>query len=101
MRKDSLFLGLYESVNKCTSQTLLTRGPFAGAIWNNSSILMLYKLVDECTRPLVEHRSMYAIQNNSSFLGLYELVDECTSPPVKHLPHIDDSCMQSGTTPHF
>ena len=66
------FLRLYESVHKCTSQTPPTRGPFMGAIWNNSL-----------------------------FLGIYESVNECTSPAVKHLPCVDDSCMQFGTTPHF
>ena len=32
---------------------------------------------------------MYAIQNNFSFLGLYKLVNDCTSPPVEHIPHVD------------
>ena len=38
---DSLFLRLYELVNKCTSRTPLTRGPFTGGIWNNSLFLRL------------------------------------------------------------
>ena len=38
-----------------TSQTPLTHGPFMGAIWNNSSFLRLYELVDNCTSPLVWH----------------------------------------------
>ena len=61
-----------ELVHKCTSQTPLTRGPFLGAIWNNSAFLRLYMSVDECTSPLVEH-----------------------------LPRTADPCMQSKTTPCF
>ena len=51
--------------------------------------------------PSTRGRSMYAIQNNSLFLGLYESVDKCTSPLVEHLPRMDNSCMQSRTTPCF
>ena len=36
-----LFLRLYKWVHKCTSQTLLPRGPFMSAIWNNSLFLRL------------------------------------------------------------
>ena len=42
-----------------------------------------------------------AIWNNSSFLRLYKSVDECSSPLVEHLPRIADPCMQSRTTPRF
>ena len=72
IRKDSLFLGLYESVNKCTSRTPLTRGPFTGAIWNHSL-----------------------------FLRLYESIDKCSSPLVEHLPRVANPCMQSRITPRF
>ena len=51
------------------SRTAPTRGPSTGVIWNNSSFLRLYKSVDECTSPIVEH-----------------------------LPRMDNPCMQLRTT---
>ena len=59
-------------MHQSTSLTPRTRGPSTGAIWNNSSLLRLYKSVDECT-----------------------------SPQVKHLPRVDNPCMQFRTTPSF
>ena len=40
--------------------------------------------------PPMRGQSMYAIQNNFSYLGLYKLVDECTRPSVEHLLCVDD-----------
>ena len=59
-------------MHRSTSQTPSKCRPSTGAIWNNSSCLRLYKLVNECTSPLVEH-----------------------------LPRMDNPCMQSRTTLSF
>ena len=58
----------------------------------------LYELVDKCTGPPVKHLPhVYAIRNNSLFLGLFRVGRRDSS----EFPGVDDSCMQSGTTPHF
>ena len=48
------------------------------------------------THPMHGH-STGAIWNNSSFLRLYKSVNECTSPIVEHLPHMDNLYIQSRT----
>ena len=72
--KQLWFLRLYEcpQMHQSTSRTPPTRGPSMGAILNNSLFLRLYKSVNKCTNPL-----------------------------VKHLPCVDNTCMQSRTTPCF